>query len=84
MSSVQIKILAPFVCLHFIWVLCGVSWALAELVGPNPPKSIADLKQRANQVTRWYLNPFHDRSMLIWRILAWITGLTWLGVSFFE
>lgn len=84
MSSLQIKILAPFSCLHCFWLLCGISWAIGEMARANPPKSVSEFKRRANSTARWYLNPFHDRSMRIWIIVSWITGLAWLAAGYIE
>jgi hypothetical protein len=84
MSRLQITILAPFVCLHGFWLVCGLIWAFGEFGGDRPPKSILEFKQRANGTARWYLNPFHDRSMMIWKTAAWITGLAWLAAGFIE
>jgi hypothetical protein len=84
MSAFDIKIWGPFVALHCFWMVCGLSWIAGEFVGPRPPKSMAELKSRANQSRRWYLNPFHDRTMTIWKYAAWITGFAWLAAHFFN
>jgi hypothetical protein len=84
MAPPNFWILVPFAALHCGLLIWGLSWVAIELSGPRPPKSIPELKQRANQIRRWYLNPFHDRAIVIWKCLAWITGIVWLAASFFE
>jgi hypothetical protein len=65
-------------------MVCGLSWAFGEFVGARPPKSVAELKSRANQTRRWYLNPFHARTMKIWKYAAWVTGFAWLAAGYFN
>ena len=84
MSTLHIEILAPFLVLHCFWLVSGLGWVVAEFSGAQPPKSLGELKSRANQFPRWYLIPFHDRTLKIWKYCSWVTGFAWLAAAFIE
>ena len=77
-------ILAPFAAVHCVWIVLGLTWALGEIASSQPVKTVAELKARANQARHWYLNPFHDRTLVIWKYAAWATGLVWLAAGLFS
>jgi hypothetical protein len=84
MTPTHVWLLVPFGVLHGLWMLAGLAWLFGEISGSRPPKSWAELKARANNAEKWYLNPWHSRSLRIWKIAAWLTGIAWLSAGILQ
>lgn len=82
MSYEQKYVLCFFGVLTALWVISGFVWLALTFASIPRPNSVSEIKARANRSSQWYLIPFADKTTKLWRYLAWLFGVLWLGLEF--
>lgn len=78
MSLYQQYIIGVFSAITAVLVFSGFVWLGLIATSAKGSLSLNELKRLANESKHWYLNPFADRTVQIWKYSSWVAGAAWL------